>query len=127
MGAIGPTYVLDKTAAAGGAIGQYRAVVLSDEDTAAQVTVAASTAIGVCQEEISAADVTAGRQASIRILGITYALAGAATTAGTRVAVDNAGRVVAATAGQSVLGIVLDTVTTANDPVAVLLTPGATA
>jgi hypothetical protein len=131
VGAIGPTYVLDKSAPAVGAIRQYRAVELTgDGTTVTEAGTAGAGVIGICQEEISADDAALGRVASIRILGVSYAVAGAAVAAGARVRTDNQGRLTAlaaTTANQEVVGIALNAAAAAGDPLAVLLTPAGSA
>lgn len=125
----GPNYVLDKGFVAGGAITQYRGVVLSA--TAESVTQASSAgvqALGIAQDTvISSADATNSRVADVRILGISRCIAGAAITTERRMVLDNQGRVVpaaATTAKQNQVGIALQTASAAGDHVDVLLTPG---
>ena len=123
---MGPNYVLDKGFIAGNAIGQFRAVVQTGDQTCA-LAGAAGDVLGVCQEEISAQDATDGRVADIRIMGITRMIAGAAVTRRDRVAADAQGRAVLATTGQAVIGIAWTAATAAGEHIDVLLTPGAKA
>jgi hypothetical protein len=105
----GSNYVLDKGFTAGGAIGKYRCVEVS-ATAAALVTVAnaqGEQVIGVCQEEVTAADATNGRVVDVRLMGITRAVNGLATAInpGQVLTTSANGGVEAAAAADLVLGI----------------------
>lgn len=122
----GPNFILDKGYKCSGAITQYSPVKLSTDDTV--ITCAAGDlALGVCQDEISAADATAGRVADIRLMGLTRMVASAAITRSARVIAAGTGKIVtatAATAKQNQIGIATVSVTTNGDHIDVMLTPG---
>jgi hypothetical protein len=128
---MGPNYIIAKGFACGGAIRQFRCVELTDYVTVAEVNNVTDKTLGVCQDEIPVADATAGRYATIWIMGITRAIAGAAiTTVGTRLKVDNQGRVIPVAAGagttENTPGVALTTATAAGEHIDMLLTPYAT-
>lgn len=131
--AFGGHYVLDKGFGAGGAITQFRFVELtagqSDPRQVTQANGLNDLVIGVCQEDISAADATAGRIANIALLGVSLVESGAAVTQGAKVRSDASGRAVAladaAGTNDQVAGIALDAASGAGEWIAVLLTPGA--
>lgn len=123
---MGPNFVLDKGFQATTAITQFRAVTLTANDAVKQTDGAAQFAIGVCQESITAADATNERICDVRILGITRAINGVAGALArmAKVATDTTGRVVVATTGQAVLGVVMSAAAAQGDQVDLLLTPG---
>jgi inactivated superfamily I helicase len=123
---MGPNFVLDKGYQATTAITQFRAVTLVSDTGVKQTDAAAAVALGVCQENVSAADATAGRITDVRIMGITRAIngTGGALARATLVATDNAGRVVAATTGQAAIGLTLTAATAQGDQVDLLLLVG---
>lgn len=123
-GSMGPTYVLDKSAKPGGALSQFTFVKFTDQETV-NTAGAGQRAIGVAQEEISADDATRGRVADIRVLGISYVVAGGAITAGALVTSNASGRAVTAAVGNIPAGVALQAAAADGDPIAVLLTPGA--
>lgn len=123
--AIGATVILEKSAKADGALTKFRAVKAgSSQDHVAASTAATDVVIGIVQEEVTADDATKGRVVNIRILGVSHAIAGAALSPYTRVTVDATGRMVAAAAGNTQVGIWTTNATAANDRGTVLLTPG---
>lgn len=82
---------------------------------------------GVLQETVSSDDVTNGRVANIRVMGISRCIADGAITIGDKLEAGATGYVskaTATTAKQYQVGIALTTVTTAGDHIDVLLTPG---
>lgn len=122
----GPNYVLSKGFKAGGAITAYRVVTLAAAETVTQTATAASSAIGIAQETVSAGDATAGRIVNVALLGISRCIAGAVlNTPGIQVGSDASGRVITAASG-SVIGILLNTATATNAHVDVLLTQAGT-
>lgn len=124
----GPNYVIDKGFKAGGAITKYTAVKLTAAETVATSTSTVDAIIGISQEEISAADATAGRIVNVRLLGISRAIVGNATTTfGQFVTVNATGQVIGTTtAGQPVLGRVLQTVAVTGAHVDVVVVPAGT-
>lgn len=124
----GPNFTgLDKGMEATGAIRQYRAVIQAGNEKCTEASVAGNRVVGVCQEEITAADATSGRVANIRLAGITYAIAGATgITRDARVGADAQGRMIVATVGQTPCGVVRDVPGTVavGDFITVQLTPG---
>jgi hypothetical protein len=122
----GPNYVLGKGFKAGGAISQFRFVELGAAETVTQANAAGDACIGVAQEEVTAADATAGRVVNVLVAGISRCIAGAAlATAGVDVGTDAQGRVIAAASGK-VLGVLLQTAASTGQHVDVLLTQGGT-
>jgi hypothetical protein len=123
---MGPNIVLDKGFQATTAITQFRAVTQTADTAVKQTDAAAAVALGVCQENISAADATSGRIADVRMMGITRAINGTAgaLARSTLVATDNVGRVVAATTGQAAIGLTLTAATAQNDQIDLLLLVG---
>ena len=126
----GPNYGLDKGFEAAGAIRQYRCVELSAIETVTECNGVNDVVLGICQDEVSAADATNKRVADIRISGISRAIAGGTitpTTNGGRCTVDAQGRVVAAPVAVGTLypqvGFVLQACVV-GDHVDVVLTPG---
>lgn len=122
---MGPNSVLDKGYQATTAVRQFRAVILTANDTIKEVDTANTLAVGFAQDDTAAADL--GKQiSSVRIIGITRAVNGVAgaLARNARLAVDNQGRVVVATTGQLQVGIALTAGTAQGDHVDILLTPG---
>ena len=118
--------VLDKGYKTTAAITQFACVVQTADDTVVQAAAASAFIIGVCQETISAADGTSNRVANIRVAGISRAINGTAgaLARGTRVTSDASGRVVAATTGKFVVGVVTVAGAAQGDIVEIELTPG---
>jgi hypothetical protein len=123
----GPNYVLSKGWPAGGAITKYRFVELATTGvTVTQTNGAGDPCIGVAQEEISAADATAGRVVNVAVMGISRCIAGAIlANAGIQVGSNASGQVITAASG-SVLGILLTPATATGQHVDVLLTQAGT-
>lgn len=121
----GPNDVLSKGFIADSAIPKFYAVKLSGKENCTVVTVKGELTEGVCQEEITADDVTDGRVAAVRVMGITNCVASAAISQGDEVTVAADGRVatVVAASGDRVLGIAQNAAAQAGDWVPVLLTP----
>src|SRR3954470_13984572 len=91
----GMHYVLDVTEVPDAAITQFRVVSITSTgvkqaDAAGQVT-----AYGVCMEEVTAGDVTAGRFVAIRVLGMARGVAGGTLVRGDYVRTDATGKLVA--------------------------------
>jgi hypothetical protein len=133
---VGPNFVLDKgfraTGATAYAFGEC-VVLTTDGTTVARATSANARCIGIVQDDAEVAKVTTGKlNVSVRLLGISRVLAGAAVAINDRVAVDTTARVVTKvqTAGGAqptpVIGTALTAATAAGDFIDVLLTPGDT-
>jgi hypothetical protein len=109
---------------AAAAITQYTAVKMSDADTVTPVTAEGDVIIGVSQFGVSAAEITRGKGASVRVGGISLMVVGTGgVTVGTLGVSDATGKVVASNTGARPLGLVLAT-GAAGDLIPVLLTPG---
>lgn len=107
-------------AAADFAAQQYRAVVVDSTGKAAIAGVGAR-AVGVLQD-----NVPSGEAASVRVMGVTKMVAGAAVAAGGIVSTDSTGRaVVSATTGHAQVGIALTAAAAAGEVISVLLGSGA--
>jgi hypothetical protein len=121
--------VLEKGYQATTAITQFAAVVLTSDTQIKQCDGANQFADGICLEHVAAADATNGRVVAVRVMGRVRAINGTAGALArkTRVAVDNQGRVVAATTGQNQIGYTLTAAAAQGDIVELQLTPGATA
>lgn len=123
--AFGGHYVLNKGFQANEAITQFRFVKLGTGSRNVDICdTAGEAALGVCQEEITAADATNGRIANVAILGISLVESGAAVSAGAKVQTDASGRAIAALTGDHVLGVALDAAGGAGEWIAVLLSGG---
>lgn len=109
-------------AAADYSAAQYYAVKLTSEGpppTATKCATAGEQAHGILQDDPAAAN----RGCTVRVLGTSKAVAGAAITFMAQVTVDSSGRVVAAdTNNDGVLGYALRAASTAGDVIEVLLT-----
>lgn len=126
---MGPNFVLDKGYQVTTAVTQFRFCTLTSDTQIKQTDAANVLAIGIAQETASAADAaqTGGnRIIDVRVMGISRAINGTAGALArmTKCATDNAGRVVAATSTQNVVGINLTAAAAQGDQVDFLLTPG---
>lgn len=101
---------------------QFRIVKLMANKREVNVATAAADALlGVNQEKPSAV----GRPTSVRLLGISKVVAGAAITIHSAITSDGFGRAIATTtAGNSVLGYALEAATAIGDIITVLILPG---
>ena len=112
------------------AMTRYTAVKLSGDQAVDLADTIGDACIGVTQETVIAADVTAGRVVEVKVMGTTVIEAGAAlATVGTRVRASATGQAVAlaaTTAEQEQLGITLTVSGAAGDWITILLTPGVT-
>jgi hypothetical protein len=79
----------------------------------------ALTAIGILQN-----DPALSQGARVAYIGESKARAGAAITAGVRIAHNSSGKVIAATSGSVILGTALEAANADEDVIRVLLTPG---
>jgi hypothetical protein len=129
----GPNWVgLDKGHLATGGSQAYKlgeSVVLgATQDQVARATSAGAQVLGVCQEDIDAAKVNTGKAViNIRMLGISYCIAGAAIAIGAKLTNDTSARVVtqagAVGSGSPVMGVALSAAAAAGDLIQVMLTP----
>lgn len=118
----GPNFVLDLPYKLASALGPFLGVKLSADDTVTPCTAATDFCIGFTQENIVTADVTNGRVADIRVMGVTRAIAGGTVTRGTNATMNASSQVVAAATGNRVCGIFL-TSGVVNDQVNLLIVP----
>lgn len=119
----GPGYPFTRPFTPGGAITKYRLVKISATDTVVQCTAVTDKPVGVAMEDISAQDVTDGRQVAVSLFGVSRAIAGAAITAGATVGPDASGRVIAATATNFAIGMAVQSASTAGDHVDIMVVP----
>lgn len=109
---------------AGGVIADFQAVKLSDDMTVVQVAAEGDMWIGIPQWSVSAAEITAGKGASVRLIGTSLVRVGVGgVTRGTIAVCDATGKAVASNSGARPLGLVLVS-GVAGDLVPVLLQPG---
>lgn len=121
---MGPDQVLDKGLVPTEAAPIYSVVALSALEEFA-LPDAGGDWVGVLQEEIEAEDVTVGRHARVRLMGLSYAVAGTGGVAlNAKVAAAADGTVVTAATTNSVVGIARSA-GAAGEWVVVQLTPGA--
>lgn len=107
---------------AGGAVTANHLVKFSALDTIVESNAAGEFCLGVASTNVSSDEATAGKQQAIHIVGAAWVEVGTAgITAGQKAASDGAGCVVAATAGDYVVGMALKTGAD-GDLVPVLLT-----
>lgn len=120
----GPNFVLDLPYKAAAAIPVFTLVKLSADDTVTPTVAATDAAIGVCQEIISAGDVTNGRVCDIRVMGVTRVIAGGTVTRGTAASPEGAAtsRAIAAVSTARICGLFL-TSGVVNDQVNMLVVP----
>lgn len=123
----GPNFVLDKGFQPTAAVGIFRCVKLAATKEKVTQTTTDELVIGVCQEEITAADATSGRVANIRMIGISRCVADGALAIGDRVGAGLLGKVTktALATGDSLVGIVLEAAAADGDHIDVFLTLGA--
>jgi hypothetical protein len=118
----GPNHVLDKGYLIQAAVNKFLPVKHgSANETATPATAGTDLIAGFIQETVSAADVTSGRVANVRVMGITRAIAGAAITRGADVMITTGGKVITATATNRIIGQAQFSVAADNDHVDVLL------
>ena len=128
----GPNYSIDKGFYIDAATTQFYAqkLVTGSKEHVTQASTLGDACIGIIQESVTAAYVTNGRIADVRIAGISRAVAGGAVTIGARVRAAASGKLVAlaaATAKQEVVGIAMTAAAADGDHFDVFLTLGAQA
>jgi predicted RecA/RadA family phage recombinase len=119
----GPGYLFTRPFAPSAAINIYRLVKLTATDTVTQCTAVTDKPIGVALEEITAGDVTNGRQVSVALFGASRVIAGAAIAAGATVGPDAQGRAITATATNFATGMAIQSAAAAGDHVDIILNP----
>lgn len=116
-------FVVDKGYDTAVALTRFRGVKLTAN--AEEVTaIAASTDIceGIAQFGVTSAEITAGKGASVRVIGISECEAGAAIARGAEVMMDTVGRVITATgAGNRAMGVALQAAGASGNRIAVRL------
>lgn len=118
----GPNFVLDKGWLAGEAMTKYEFVKLVGSETINACDTQGERALGVLQEEVSAADATNGRIASVRVLGISRVIAGATISEFDLLTVGADGRAEVAATGDVVVGTALQDAVD-GDHMDILLSP----
>lgn len=114
-------FVLDKGYKAAAALTKYRAVKMSAAETVTPVTANTDQPIGIAQYSVSSGEITNGKRASVRLIGISEMECSAAmATAGVEVGMASDGRAKAAASGERVIGISLSTTANAGERVSVL-------
>lgn len=98
-------FVLAKGYDAGGAIIKKRFVKFSADQTVVQCSVAGEMAAGVSMFDVTAAEITKGKGASVMVDGRAIVEAATAIAIGAKVTTDNQGRAAVAATGNNVLGI----------------------
>jgi hypothetical protein len=121
---MGPNELLDKGFLATSEIPWYHVVAQDGVEGCELNTTAGGDWLGICQEVASERDVTDGRVVRVRPMGISRGVAGGIFSIRARLASDDEGKLVAAAAGDHVVGIALTASLAAGDWVDVQLTPG---
>ncbi len=119
----GPAYAISKGWIAGEAITKYEFVKLTGAEVLNVCDTQGESAIGVCQDEISAADATSGRIANVAVIGISRVIAGATIAIQDPITPGADGRAEVATTADQVVGIALQAAVD-GDHMDVLLTQG---
>lgn len=120
----GGYYVLDMTFTASEALTQFQAVTLDTAGTISAADAQGERIIGICQETITAGDVTNGRAVSVRVLGVSRAVANGAINPGAIVTASADGSLEAVATGDFPVGVCVASQAVAdNDQFDVLLTP----
>jgi hypothetical protein len=118
-------FVLDKGFKASAVVTKFRAVKLTGAaETVGPIAAITDDPIGWLQFDISATDLTRGKDASVRVIGVTEAEASTAIAIGQRCTLDADGRVSAlvAASGKRVVGLCVGTpAAVAGDRIAMLI------
>lgn len=117
-------FLLDKGYRAAAAITKFYAVKFSAQGTVTPVTAIDDEIAGFAQYDVATAEITAGKGASVRVLGITEAVASGAIAVGDVVTMDIDGRVstYASASGKRIVGkCVGDASTNAGDRISLLI------
>lgn len=122
---MGPNLILDKGMVATTAIPLYHVVKQVDVEDCAVTDTAGEDWVGVCQEQVDAEEVGLNRVVSVRLEGITRAVADGAIALRDRVTATATGTVTTAGTGNEIIGICLTPATEAGEWVDIQLTPGA--
>jgi hypothetical protein len=97
-------FVLDKGYRAAGALTKFRAVKFTGPETVGPVTAIADRIAGFVQFSVTAAELTKGKGASVRVSGNTEAEASAAIALGADCGIAADGRVKTAAIGERIVG-----------------------
>jgi len=120
----GGHYVLDMSFLASEALTQFQAVTLDTAGTISAADAQGERIIGICQEAVTAADVTNGRVVNVRVLGVSRAIASGTPDPGELVTASADGSLEPVATGDFSVGICVATTSAAdNDQFDVLLTP----
>lgn len=119
-------FVLDKGYNAAAAISKFKAVKLSAAETVTPVTANTDVVHGWPQFDVSAAEILKGKGASVRVIGVTEAVASAAIAVGVACQLEADGRVSAAVgaSGKRLVGRCIGhPAANANDRITMLINP----
>jgi hypothetical protein len=119
----GPQYVCDLSFPANAAISQFQAVVLRTDLKIEPADAQGEAVFGICQETVTAQDVTDGRIVDVRVLGVSRCVANGNLTAAAFVTTDATGKVEAAASGDWVIGQLVTDPAASGDWCDVLLMP----
>lgn len=119
-------YVLDKGYVAAAQVSKFKAVKLSAAETVTPVTANSDVVHGWPQFDVLTSEITRGKQASVRVEGITEAVASGAIAVGAICQLEADGRVstVVGASGKRIVGrCVGSPATNANDRISMLINP----
>lgn len=120
-------FVLDKGFDAAAALSKFYAVKYSANQTVTPVTANTDEIAGFSQFGVTADEITQGKGASVRMIGVTEAVASGAIAVGKRCTLEADGRVsvLVAASGKRIVGVCVGTpATNANDRIAMLVLLG---
>jgi Uncharacterized conserved protein (DUF2190) len=120
-------FILDSGFDVTAAITKFRCVKLTAAETVGAVTAITDLPVGVAQYSISTAEVPKGKQASVRVLGVSEVEAAGAIAVGVRCQLENDGRVTAevGASGKRLVGVCVGhPATTAGDRIAMVFLLG---
>lgn len=104
MGAATSNYLLDKGYDVSAAISKFHAVKYVADQEVGPVTANTDEIAGFAQFAVTAAEITRGKGATVRLGGITEAIASGAVAVGDVVTLDADGRVSSGSSGQRIVG-----------------------
>lgn len=117
-------FILDTGLDAAAAITKFRAVKLTAAQTVGPVTAITDVILGFEQFGVTAGEITKGKGASVRVMGVTEAEASGAIAVGALCSLETDGRVKTAATGGRVVGqCVGHPATTAGDRISLLVNP----
>lgn len=117
-------FVLDKGYDAAVALSKYKAVKFSAEETVTPVTAKTDVVAGVTQFDVATAEISAGKGASIRVMGASVMIAGGTCTVGALAGLMADGSVRDAVAADRVIGYFRQGASTGNQASVELSLPG---